>query len=122
MAGGRPTTYTPEVLEKANTYLEEWEAEGDMIPSIVGLAKYIERARSLLYVWAEDKNKKEFKDILEEINEQQHQVLINKGLNSEFNSNITKLVLGKHRYHDKQEVDNKTSLTVVMPDDDAETL
>ena len=122
MAGGRPTTYTPEVLEKANTYLEEWEAEGDMIPSIVGLAKYIERARSLLYVWAEDKNKKEFKDILEEINEQQHQVLINKGLNSEFNSNITKLVLGKHGYHDKQEVDNKTSLTVVMPDDDAETL
>ena len=39
------------------------------------------------------------KDILQRL------VLLNKGLTGEFNSNITKLVLGKHGFHDKREVD-----------------
>jgi hypothetical protein len=104
MAGGRPTTYTPEMLEKANAYLEAWKDEGDMIPSVVGLVKYIERSKTCVYEWAKDDDKKEFKDILDRINEVQRQVLINKGLSGDFNSNITKLVLGKHGFSEKREL------------------
>ena len=104
MSGGRPTLYTPEILEKANTYLTEWSMVGDMIPSVEGLALYINIARSTIYNWEKDEDKTEFMDILEKINERQKQTLINKGLSGEFNSNITKLVLGKHGLSDKREL------------------
>jgi len=71
---------------------------------VVGLVKYIERSKTCVYEWAKDEDKKEFKDILERINEIQRQVLINKGLSGEFNSNITKLVLGKHGFSEKKEL------------------
>ena len=122
MPAGRPTDYTREMVQLARNYLTDYAKQGDMIPSVVGVAKYINRSRTCIYRWAGDENKKEFSDILENINEEQQQVLINKGLSSEFNSNITKLVLGKHGYHDKQDVDTKGSFTVVMPDKDADTL
>lgn len=103
MPAGRPTDYTPELIEKARSYLKEYEDEGDKIPSVVGLCKFLNRSRACVYRWAEEEGKEEFKDILENINELQSHVLINKGLSGEFNSNITKLVLGKHGYHDKQD-------------------
>jgi len=42
-----------------------------------------------------------FSHILDNINKKQEQVLLKNGLNNQFNSNITKLVLGKHGYHDR---------------------
>ena len=51
--------------------------------------------------WKNDPEKPEFSRILDKIMAKQQQVLINKGLTNEFNSNITKLVLGKHGFHDK---------------------
>jgi len=99
MQVGRPSKYTPELLDKAESYLTEWENEDDMIPSVEGLSVFINIARSTLYKWSEEKP--EFSDILERINIKQNRVLINKGLSGEFNSNITKLVLGKHGYSDK---------------------
>lgn len=103
MAGGRPTDYTPELIAKAREYVTEYEEAGDQIPSVVGLAKYLNRSRACMYTWAEQEDKQEFSDILDSIQETQQQVLINKGLSNEFNSNITKLVLGKHGFHDKQD-------------------
>lgn len=103
MAGGRPTTYTKEVVELANEYLTAWTGESDVIPSVEGLAAYIDRARSTLYEWAKDKDKKEFSDILAKINELQKRTLINKGLSGDFNSNIAKLVLGKHGMSEKHQ-------------------
>lgn len=114
MAGGRPTTYTTEMLEKANAYLEEWEAEGDMIPSVVGLAKYIERSKTSIYDWAKEDGKEEFADILARINEIQRQTLINKGLSGVFNSNITKLVLGKHGFSEKKELSSDPERPVMV--------
>lgn len=104
MGVGRPTTYTSEVVEKAKEYLTNYGEAGDVIPSAVGLAKYIERSRACIYTWSKEEGKEEFSDILEEVNELQNQVLINKGLSGEFNSNITKLVLGKHGYSEKREL------------------
>lgn len=114
MAGGRPTTYTPEMLKKAHSYLDEWEKQGDAIPSIVGLVKFIERSKACVYTWAKEEDKKEFSDILANINEEQRLTLINKGLTGEFNSNITKLVLGKHGFHEKREISGDIDKPVVV--------
>lgn len=98
----RPSTYSKAILEKANDYLQNYEDQDDMIPSVEGLCSVIERARSTVYKWRDEKP--EFSDILEKINEEQKRVLINNGLSGDFNSNITKLVLGKHGFSDKSEL------------------
>jgi hypothetical protein len=102
MAGGRPTKYDAEVLEKTEDYLTNYNAKyGDAFPSVVGLCKAIERSRSIIYDWAKDKDKSEFSDMLAQINEIQEQVILNNSIKNEFNAAISKLVLGKHGYHDK---------------------
>ena len=109
-AGGRPTKYTPELVEKAKAYITDYETHGDVIPSIAGLASVLDVSRTLLYDW--EKAHEEFLYILEGIKREQQKVLLNKGLSGDFNSAITKLVLGKHGYHDKQEVDLKGEMSV----------
>jgi len=101
--GGRPTKYTPKLLKKAHHYVKNFESFEDVIPSHIGLALVCGIRTETCYQWAKDKEKKEFSDILDEISKKQHQILISKGLSGEFNSNIVKLVLGKHGYHDKQD-------------------
>lgn len=111
MPAGRPTKYTKSLLEKAREYLRVYnnvkegeEAPREVIPSHVGMAKYLDITTTCMYDWAKQEDKKEFSAILDECLRDQQQVLINKGLTGEFNSNITKLVLGKHGYHDKQDL------------------
>ena len=99
---GRPTQYTPELLEKARKYVGgAWNHGEDVIPSHIGLAKYLGISRITLYDWATHEDKREFSNILDECMAEQQKELINKGLSSTFNSNITKLVLSKHGYADK---------------------
>ncbi len=117
---GRPTKYNETILVLSNEYLENYEEHGDMIPSDVGLCLVLGIARSTLYDWASQESKKAFSDILENINMKQQKVLINKGLSSEFNSNITKLVLGKHGYHEK--IDQQSTMNVSISNEDAKTL
>jgi len=110
---GRPTKYSAELLEKAQHYLDNFEEYDEVIPSAVGLALVLNITRSTLYEWAKDDNKKEFSDILDNINKKQEQVLLKNGLNNTFNSNITKLVLGKHGYHDRPQQDG-TQVQVII--------
>lgn len=105
---GRPTKYTPELLEKAHSYIANWRTLGDMIPSNEALARYIDINRSNLYEWAKHDDKQEFRDILDEINSLQRSELINNGLSGDFNAAITKLVLGKHGFSDKVDSDITT--------------
>lgn len=109
---GRPSGYSSEMLTRIKQYLKDYEKEGDAIPSIAGLAASLQVSRDTIYEWKKDKEKKEFSDILDDILSTQERVLINKGLTSEFNSNITKLALGKHGYTDKTDV---TSDGKVLP-------
>lgn len=109
----RPTDYTPELLKKTKEYLENWE-EIDAIPSVAGLSHYLKIARSTIYDWASQDDKKEFSDILAEILSDQERTLLNKGLLGAFNSNITKLALGKHGYSDKQELTGKDGLAIPL--------
>ena len=97
----RPTKYNKEILAKANTYLTSWEEEGDMIPSVEALAGYLEVSRKTLYNWGD--KEPAFLHMLEEVNRLQAKTLVNKGLSGDFNAAITKLVLTKHNYSDKQD-------------------
>lgn len=97
--GGRPTKFTDELIAKAKSYVYEYESIGSVVPSIVGLCRFIGVARSTLYKWAEESD--QFSDMLQEILELQEEKTLNAGLTGDFNSTIAKLVLAKHGYHDK---------------------
>ena len=100
----RPTKYSKEIVEKAIAYITDYEMYGDMIPSIEGMAEHLGLHRDTLYDWASQESK-EFSDILGKLLQMQQQKLIDGGLSNKFNSAITKLVLGKHGFHDKMEQD-----------------
>jgi len=119
MPGGHPTTCTQEIADKAREYIQNYATYGDMIPSVVGMSCELKVNRTTLYKWAEAKHF-EFDNILAECNTSQHRILVNGGLNSSMNSNITKLVLGKHGFHDKQEIDH-SGISISVSNNDADT-
>ena len=100
----RPTKYNQEIVDQSYQYINDYELHGDEIPSIEGLAEVLGLHRDTLYDWARQESK-EFSDILGKLLQKQRKVLINKGLSNKFNSAITKLVLGKHGFHDKMDQD-----------------
>ena len=104
---GRPTLYNDAILAKAKYYLDNYKSHGHVVPQIAGLARVLGVRRETLYAWAKEENKEEFSNILEEIMSEQEISLINGGLGGDFNSNITKMMLTKHGYSDKQEVNHQ---------------
>ena len=84
-----------------------YEEVGETVPNIAGLACYLSKARSRVYEYGEQNE--EFKDILESILALQESKLLSGGLKGDYNPTITKLMLTKHGYSDKSEVDNKSS-------------
>lgn len=96
---GRPQEYNETYIEKANEYLE---SIGKNLPSIEGLAVFLNVHRSTIYDW-KDKFA-DFSDILEKILSVQADSLMNNGLNGKWNATISKLILTKHGYSDKQEI------------------
>lgn len=96
--GGRPQIYSQEKIDTAWLYIKNYANYGDRVPSNVGLARVLEVNRSTLYLWGGDDSKPEFRDILEEVQATQERILLNKGLDGDYNSNIVKLMLGKHGY------------------------
>lgn len=101
----RPSEYNDKILATANEYLETYNSKYQhAIPSVVGLAKVLKKSRDTLYDWAKHEDKKEFSNILRQVVSDQELTLLNGGLSGEFNPAITKLVLGKHGYSEKQQV------------------
>lgn len=103
---GRPTKLNDELIAKANEYIYDFRSNDDIIPSVAGLACYLDIARSTIYKY-KDENP-DFSDILERIEQLQEKMLINGGLMGDFNAPITKLMMTKHGYSDKQDVDHTT--------------
>jgi len=99
----RPTKYSQAIVEKAQHYLDNYEEYGHKIPSSSGLALVLGLGRETLRVWSKDEDKEEFRGILDRIHQKQECVLLDNGLTGKFNATITKLVLGKHGYHDRAE-------------------
>lgn len=110
----RPTKYNEEIVEKAYKYIDTYREHGDMIPSIEGLAEVLDLNRDTLYEWRKHEDK-EFSDILGKLLAKQQKVLINSGLAGDFNAQITKLVLGKHGFHDKMDTDVTSSDGTMKP-------
>jgi hypothetical protein len=125
MPAGRPTDYSEEILSQSKVYIDSCEDElisfvsgqGEnftkyeqklkvKIPTIEGLALYLKIHRSTLYAW--QKEHKEFSDIIEELQQKQSDRLLSNGLSGDYNSTIAKVLLTKHGYTDKQEIDQKT--------------
>ena len=104
MPSGRPTKYNDSILTKARDYLINYEERGDVIPTVAGLSCELNVSRETLYTWAKEEGKEFFSDILCNIMAKQERVLTNKGLSGDFNPNITKMMLTKHGYSDKQDV------------------
>lgn len=113
MAGGRPTDYTPEIVEKAKAYLKwcvdifEDNKTIVNIPSIEGLSVATGITRETIYQWENEEGKEQFSDIIKEIRSEQAKRLLNNGLAWTYNPTIAKLMLTKHWYSDKQETENK---------------
>lgn len=126
-AGGRPTEFSEDIVSKAVSYLDDCEDElrsfvsmqGDgytkyeerlvvKIPTIEGLARYLKIHRSTLYEWK--KTHIQFSDIIEELQQKQAERLLANGLSGTYNSTIAKVLLTKHGYTDKTEVDQKTTI------------
>src|SRR5882672_7876419 len=107
MKVGRPAGYEAERIAKdVSAYISECK-EKYYLPTIEGLAVHLCVARSTLYEWADPKGSfyhEEFSDIFEQLKAAQASMLIQNGLKNEYNSTITKLMLTKHGYVDKQEL------------------
>lgn len=108
---GRPTSYNKEVISLAEEYLETYSEKGEVVPTVVGLCRHINRGKTTVYNWIndkEDESKDEFRDIIEKIDESQHIDLVSGGLGNSMNSAIVKLMLSRHGYTEKQEIDHRS--------------
>ena len=112
----RPTEYSEEKLELARAYIDGgWEEQGDVVPQIAGLALAVGIHRDTVYQWAKDDDKAEFSDIFTRVMHSQERCLVNHGLRGTFNPAITKMMLTKHGYSDKQELDHTSSDKSMTP-------
>ena len=103
-ACGAPPKYTEEqIVDITLKYLKDCE-KNEELPTIAGLAVTAEVGRNVLYRYAKDYNQV-FKNIFERLLSEQERKLVNKGLKGDYNSTIAKLILTKHGYSDKQEID-----------------
>lgn len=104
---GRPSEL-PETIEKAKEYLHGgYETVGEVMPSVAGLACYCGKSRETMYDY--QKQSSEFSDIVASVLTLQESKLLNNGVTGVFNATITKLLLTKHGYSERHEVDNKSS-------------
>lgn len=103
----KPTTYTPEVVERVYQYLDEYQAQGDAIPSVAGLASYLKKSRRTLYLWksvTDDEGELLYPDYvqaLDDVMSAQERALLNGGLTGDLTASIVKLALGQHGYSDR---------------------
>lgn len=87
----RPTKYNSKLQEKADQYLDQYEENGDLIPTVEGLCITLDIRTVTAYDWA--KSKPEFSNTLDRIKTHQKQGLINGALSGAYNSAIAKLLL-----------------------------
>ena len=93
MPVGRPTDYTPEVIDQINDYLKDAVPENQQIPTIERIALKLGIHRDTLYEWA--KVHPEFSDTIEKVKATQKDLLIQTGIfgGKEVNATIIALLL-----------------------------
>jgi len=106
MRTGRPTKYSKRIIEKANEYLKTYKEKGDVIPTVAALSIELKINRETLYAWASKHS--DFSNIMTELKNVQERELINGSVNGSMNSTIAKLILHKHDYSERQQIDHTT--------------
>lgn len=115
-AGGRPTKYGPEMLRRAQVYIETYKDAGDPVPTIVGLALACKVATNTVKNWVSNNHAcDEFLTIFTRVEQEQHQELVKHGLLGTFNPAITKMMMTKHGYSDKQELSHSSPDGTMSP-------
>jgi hypothetical protein len=94
---GRPTDYDKDVVPSVRDHIEKRRLDG-RVPSIKGLAVFLDVNRSTLYEWA--KHHPEFSDILDSLQSNQAEMLIDHGLDGIYSLPFAKMMLTKHGYRD----------------------
>ena len=100
---GRPTKYSEDLQAQADEYILSYADLGDLVPTLVGLAIHLDVAPNTIYNWATEANP-EFLRVFTRVEQLQHRGLVNGGLSGKYNPAITKMMLTKHGYSDKQEL------------------
>jgi hypothetical protein len=140
MAGGRPTSYSPEIIPLTEEYLEKCQDAEDefhstrgeksdgyqrilrvKLPTIEGLAVHLGVDRKTIYEW--ESVHKEFFHIIERLRTKQAEALINNGLSGDYNPVISKVLLTKHGYIEKKETDiTSKGESLAVPSSDIEEI
>ena len=114
MTTGRPSKLTDALIEQAARYAtKDYRLQGEVIPTIEGLAVFLNVSRKTLYNWKAENE--EFLHILDDLMARQAKELFSNGLTGDFNSTITKLILTKHGYSDRVEQDVTSSDGALAP-------
>ena len=99
-----------DILEKVREYISLYNEDGyfqrvKRLPSLVGIAKHIGVTRMTVNRWIKDTDDVavEFAELIEEINDLQHECLVNSSLFDEINSKVAVVMLGKHGYSSRVE-------------------
>lgn len=110
---GRPTKLTAALIDEAKAYLTgDSITEGEELPTIEGLANRLNITRETLYQW--EKENTAFSDILEDLRQLQSNKLIQRSLTNKYNPTISKMMLTKHGYVEKHEVEEKSDTTITV--------
>ena len=127
---GRPTKYNEEILAKAYEYLDSREDQTESIvsgesskgfttfklkvtvklPTIEGLSVYLGIHKDTVFEW--EKIHEEFSDFLNVLRGKQAERLIDNGLSGDYNPIIAKMLLSKHGYADRQEIEQSGGLLI----------
>jgi hypothetical protein len=114
MTTGRPSKLTDALIEQAARYAtKDYRLQGEVIPTIEGLAVFLNVSRKTLYNWKAENE--EFLHILDDLMARQAKELFSNGLTGDFNPTITKLILTKHGYSDRVEQDVTSSDGALAP-------
>jgi hypothetical protein len=133
MPAGRPIEYSEAILKLADQYVTSCEDKIEPVvsgesekfttykekirvnlPTIEGLAIHLGIHKDTIYDW--EKKYPEFSDVINVLRGKQARELINKGLSGDYNPIIAKLLLTKHGYTDKSELDQTVKGSITFRD------
>ncbi len=114
MRTGRPTLYNDQIIVDADEYINDFKSQGDAIPSVAGLSRWLKVSRDSLYEWSS--RYPTFSDTLEKLLAEQERLALNMGITGEWNGTICKLVLSNHGMIEKKQIDNVSTDGSMSPD------
>ena len=100
---GCPTKYNKRMSAKAREYLRTYKDIDEVIPSLAGLSLFMGIDKDTIYRWAERYS--DISGVVKELKSTQERVLLSGSLSGSLNSSIAKLILHKHDYSERKDVD-----------------